>query len=262
MAKVSVIVTTYNRKEYLTETINSILNQTFSDFELIVVDNFSGYDFFELIASFNDKRIRCFQNSNNGVIATNRNIGIKHARYEYLAFCDDDDLWMSNKLEKQVLFIENNNLETKSILLYTNCIEFSEKIFRTTKKSEISTINDLLIDNQVSLSSVLISRNELNYFFNENREYIAVEDYLLWCTLKIKGYEFYLLKDALIKYRILNNSMSNANYGMSHLRIIIAKMFVLINNKNLKINYLRLCINIMLNILKFWIKKKTSKYFY
>ena len=258
MAKVSVIVTTYNRKEYLTETINSILNQTFSDFELIVIDNFSEYDFFELIGSFNDKRIRGFQNANNGVIATNRNIGIKNARYEYLAFCDDDDLWMSNKLEKQVLFIENNNLETKNILLYTNCIEFSETMFRTTRKNEISTINDLLIDNQVSLSSVLISRDELNYFFNENIEYIAVEDYLLWCTLKIKGYEFYLLKDALIKYRILNNSMSKANYGMSHLRIIIAKMFILINNKNLKINYTRLCVNIMLNISKFWIKKSSK----
>lgn len=107
---VSVIVTTYNRKELLKETIDSILSQTFTDFELIVVDNYSNYDFIEYIKSFNDLRIRPFQNQNNGIIAINRNIGINNARGEYIAFCDDDDLWKPNKLKIQYSFlIENNN---------------------------------------------------------------------------------------------------------------------------------------------------------
>ena len=76
MHNLSVIVTTYNRPSLLNETIKSILNQTFVDFELIVVDNFSNYNFFQLIKSYNDKRIKAFQNQNNGVIATNRNYGI------------------------------------------------------------------------------------------------------------------------------------------------------------------------------------------
>ena len=99
---VSVIVTTYNRKELLKETIGSILNQTFINFELIVVDNFSDYDFFEYIQLFRDDRIKPFQNHNNGIIAINRNFGIKEANGKYIAFCDDDDLWERKKLKEQL----------------------------------------------------------------------------------------------------------------------------------------------------------------
>ena len=74
---VSVIVTTYNREILLKETINSILCQTFKEFELIVVDNYSNYDYFKFINSFNDSRILPFQNKNKGIIAVNRNFGIK-----------------------------------------------------------------------------------------------------------------------------------------------------------------------------------------
>ena len=74
---VSVIVTTYNRKEMLKETILSILNQTYSNFELIVVDNFSDYDFFNFIKSFEDSRLKPIQHNNNGIIAINRNLGLK-----------------------------------------------------------------------------------------------------------------------------------------------------------------------------------------
>ena len=91
---ISVIVTTYNRKLFLKKSIDSILNQIFIDFGLIVVDNFSNYDFNKFIQSFSDERIIPFQNQNNGIIAINRNVGIKKAKGEYIAFCDDDDLWL------------------------------------------------------------------------------------------------------------------------------------------------------------------------
>ena len=94
MPKISVIVTTYNRKELLKETINSIINQTFKDFELIVVDNNSNYNFLSEIKSFDDERIVAFQNNNNGIIARNRNFGIMKSKGEFIAFCDDDDLWV------------------------------------------------------------------------------------------------------------------------------------------------------------------------
>ncbi len=105
---ISVIVTTYNRKELLEETINSILNQTFKNFELIVVDNNSNYDFLTHMNNFNDRRIHAYQNSNDGIIAINRNFGIKKARGDYIAFCDDDDLWAPQKVEIQIVTIEDS----------------------------------------------------------------------------------------------------------------------------------------------------------
>ena len=204
MAQVSVIVTTYNRKEYLTETINSILNQTFSDFELIVVDNFSEYDFFELIASFNDKRIRGFQNANNGVIATNRNIGIKHARYEYLAFCDDDDLWISNKLETQLQFLINQKFD----LVYSNTnLVYETGQIKQTNYKNINNISKLLKHNQITLSSVVL-RNNRKVLFNEQNSFVALEDYELWIRLILEGYRFKFVESPLVNYRVIKTSVS------------------------------------------------------
>ena len=107
---VTVIVTTYNRREFLKKTINSILNQTYKNFEFIIVDNYSNYDFLSHIKSFNDERIRPFQNANDGIIAVNRNYGIKEAKGEYIAFCDDDDLWMENKIEVQLKFFNHKDI--------------------------------------------------------------------------------------------------------------------------------------------------------
>ena len=101
--KVSVIIPTFNREHLLKETMEYILNQTFKDFELIIVDNYSSDNTENAVKSYNDKRIRYFKNQNNGVIAVNRNFGIKKARGEFITFCDDDDLWLPQKLEKQLL---------------------------------------------------------------------------------------------------------------------------------------------------------------
>ena len=127
MIKVSVVVTTYNRKKYLTQTIKSILNQTFADFELIVVDNYSNYDFLSHINSLNDSRIRPFQNNNNGIIAVNRNFGIKKSKGEFIAFCDDDDIWINTKLEIQlnVIYnlIQNHQLNLYNVTFVLNIFE-------------------------------------------------------------------------------------------------------------------------------------------
>ncbi len=125
MIKVSVIVTTFNRKFFLTETINSILNQSYKDFELIVVDNYSDYNFISHIKSFKDKRIRAFQNQNNGVISINRNFGIKKAKGKYLAFCDDDDIWFKEKLDLQIKKIREKkcDLVSSNMILFKNSIE-------------------------------------------------------------------------------------------------------------------------------------------
>lgn len=255
MPKVSVIVTTYNRPELVKETIFGVLNQTFKDFELIVVDNFSNYDFLKVIEEINDDRILPYQNQNDGIIAVNRNFGIKKAKGKYIAFCDDDDIWMPNKLEKQLQFLKDKHLEDDFFLIHTNCLNFNGDIKEKTNKKNVNTINDLIKSNQITFSSVIISNKLLKYNFNEFSGFLAVEDYVFWCMLKLDGYSFFLIKDALVEYRVTKSSASAVNYGLNHLRTIIALMYVIIKNKDAKINYTIYFFSVFKNITKYTLKK-------
>jgi len=98
---VSVIIPTYNRDELLRRAMESVLNQTFDDFELIVVDGAKSDETKGLVKSFGDKRLRYVPQKGKG-IANARNIGIKKARGEFIAFLDDDDIWKPEKLERQI----------------------------------------------------------------------------------------------------------------------------------------------------------------
>ncbi|WP_458187827.1 glycosyltransferase family 2 protein [Haladaptatus sp. NG-WS-4] len=103
---VSVIVPTYNRADALPRTIESVLSQTLESLELIIVDDASDDDTAEVVASYDDDRIRFFQHEENQGASTARNTGIEHAEGEYMAFLDSDDVWLPTKLEKQVLTLK------------------------------------------------------------------------------------------------------------------------------------------------------------
>lgn len=219
MPKVSVIVTTFNRKDLLGETIQSILNQTFVDFELIIVDNYSNYNFVNYVAGFNDSRIKPFQNANNGIIAVNRNFGMKNAEGELIALCDDDDLWESTKLEKQLnLFLKNNKI---------NLIATASSVIGKVGNSLIQKIRSKLLLFILSLNLVPAKYMLLMFFYitnssvmfkksiiekigllNESIEYIAVEDYDMWLRISRIG-KIYFLNENLVKYRFHNSQVSN-----------------------------------------------------
>lgn len=252
MPKVSVIVTTYNRKEYLAETIQSILNQTFQDFELIVVDNYSNYDFFALIESFNNEKITPFQNQNNGIIAVNRNFGISRAKGEFIAFCDDDDVWIKNKLEDQMIIINENKCD----LVYSNMFLFKDKIRNIIKKTSnkrIKNLKDFINKNPIVTSSVLVKNNEL--FFPEDVNLIAIEDYSLWLNLYLKGFNFELIDMPLVYYRINESNISSnkKNWATIHLKLIYLYASLLIQNPQLQIKKI-IARRIINNYLKFSIK--------
>jgi len=232
MAEVSVIVTTYNRKDFLTETLNSILNQTFNNFELIVVDNCSNYDFLTHIKSFKDDRIRPFQNQNNGIIAVNRNFGIKKAKGMYLAFCDDDDIWMKKKLEVQVQRIRQDGCD----LVSSNMVLFKKDINNITGSQNnrlVKNLKDLLTTNQINHSTVLVKRSEQVYF-NCDKTLITIEDYALWLNLYINGYKFDFINEPMIYYRI-SDSMSQKNWISKHLRTIYLLLSIKIEHPNQKV---------------------------
>ena len=232
MVQVSVIVTTFNRKFFLTETLNSILNQTFKDFELIIVDNYSDYNFIAHINTFNDKRIRAFQNQNNGVIAVNRNFGIKKAKGKYLAFCDDDDIWFKEKLDHQINIVRENgcDLVSSNMILFKNNIE---NIIGVQKNRLVNNLNDLLKQNQINTSSVLVKRTEL-VFFNCDESLVTIEDHALWINLYINGFKFDFINEPMIYYRI-SDSMSHKNRISQHLRSVYLLLSIKIKYPNQKV---------------------------
>lgn len=256
MPKVSVIVTTFNRENYLKETIQSILCQTYQDFELVVVDNFSDYDFFGFINSFNSPKIIAYQNSNNGIIAINRNLGISKAIGEYLAFCDDDDIWIANKLECQVSFLMQNpefDIVSSKIELFSN-----DQLVDTNRIPKVRrklTTFKLLYRNTVYYSTVVLRAKCLNYKFSEDPLLIATEDYQLWLKLRLSGTLIHQMNKYLVKYRISNTSayLNQQAEMYSKLNYTIWKSLLEIKERRFKIlmqvflvsciNFLKICKN-------------------
>jgi teichuronic acid biosynthesis glycosyltransferase TuaG len=212
---ISVIVTTYNRKELLTETINSILSQSHADFELIIVDNYSSYNFMEHVQSFKDNRIRPYQNHNNGIIAVNRNYGIEIAKGEYVAFCDDDDVWHFRKLETQIAAIESHKtgilISTMAQTIGIEC-EFGEQYYGITNLKTIIIKDISHYSNPIVFSSALVSKQAIIDVggFDEDPSKIAVEDYDFWIKISKLG-KFILIKEILTYYRIQDSNMSKNN---------------------------------------------------
>jgi len=204
---VSIILTTFNRKELLQQTINSILAQTYIGFELIVVDNYSNYEFLSLMDSYNDERIRAFQNNNNGIIAVNRNFGISMARGKYVAFCDDDDVWCTKKLEKQVDYA---NEHPKTIVSTFSEIIDDDNNFIRKEKWRYNKPYSIYYRNKIALSSVLVELSG-DIYFDTRQEFFAMEDYALWLKLFHLGYSVYFIPEPLLRYREGHNS-----YGRNH----------------------------------------------
>jgi glycosyltransferase involved in cell wall biosynthesis len=215
--KISVIVTTFNRKKLLLRTVNSILNQTHRNFELIIVDNFSDYDFMGFIESLGDSRIRPFQNDNNGIIAVNRNYGSMLSKSDFLAFCDDDDSWMHDKLEQQLeIMLANPELTLNATLARKMGFgaKFGQQNFGIMYRNVSLSRLRLIRDNPIITSSVLLRKNtfiSLNGF-SEDEEHITVEDLELWIRLFDTG-KISILKQVLIKYEIHDNNITRSHFA-------------------------------------------------
>lgn len=216
---ISVIIPMYNAEKFISETINSVLKQTLVDIEIILVDNCSIDNTKEIVESFIklDCRVRLIElEYNSGGPARPRNIGVENSKGEYLAFLDADDIWLPNKLEKQLKFMKENNLNFSSHgASFIN--EESEKIrsnnilknyYRRYKKYNLE---QLIKGNFIYLSSTILKKDIIEKF-NEEEHCISVEDYYLWLNLfNKKGVNYAYFNENFLKYRIVNNSISNRN---------------------------------------------------
>jgi glycosyltransferase involved in cell wall biosynthesis len=206
----SVVVPTFNRSQLLQETIESILSQTYTNFEVIVVDNMSVDDTESYVINCGDPRVRYFRNPNGGIISVNRNFGIKQSKGQFIALCDDDDIWFPTKLAKQM---EVMTSDEKVGICYSNAESFSaagtQKLFHVRRKIFSGHFGGLLFGNVIPNSSVLIRKKVLDDVgvINEVPELVGAEDYELWLRIAFR-YEARYIDEALIRYRVHPGNLS------------------------------------------------------
>lgn len=211
---VSVIMPTYNRADYLKKAVQSVLDQTFNDFEIIVINNYSTDDTLEVINAFNDSRIKVINFKNKGLIAKSRNQGIMQSVGKYVAFLDDDDLWCPDKLELQIKYMDEH---PDFDLVYSNTLIIDEHgtkkgLLKDSKDAKTGQVFlDLLYDNFIPVLTVLMKRKiiETSGLFNEAPSMRAAEDYEYWLRASLK-FNFGYVDKALTLYRIHNESVSMA----------------------------------------------------
>jgi len=208
--EISVVIPTYNESRYLKEAISSILNQTYKKIEVIVVDDGSTDDTREIVKSFDDPRIIYIFQKNRGP-SNARNVGIKRVNRKYIAFLDSDDLWLKEKLEKQVDFMEKNS---EIGLLGTGCYEVNDKVKILGKKifpvKNKILQKDLIKYNPFIQSSIMIKRevfDKISLWYDER--FRESEDYELWLRVA-DNYKIANLREALTIKRYRKEELSPA----------------------------------------------------
>lgn len=210
---VSVVMPTYNSEGYVKESITSILNQTLSDLEVIVVDDNSTDNTLCVLdeLSKSDRRVKVISLERNGGSAIARNCGIREARGRYIAFLDSDDLWMSNKLEKQIGFMSEFDIPF-CCSGYTKINEKGEMLNRDIIPPEKMTYYDMLKSNKIGCLTAVYD----TAFFGkvEMPNIRKRQDYALWLRLLRRVDSVHSIPEVLAKYRVRPNSISSNKVEM------------------------------------------------
>jgi glycosyltransferase involved in cell wall biosynthesis len=215
MPAVSVIIPTYNRAEFLRLAITSVLNQTFQDFEIIVIDDASKDHTHEVVSNFHDKRIKYIRHEVNKRVAAARNTGLLNFSGNYIAFLDDDDEWLPGKLQRQVALIEGGSATVGGI--YTGHIRVDRStgqiLDRFVPRIRGDIGYDLLKVNFIGTASTILLRKQCFDrvgLFDESIEFGEEYDLLVRVS---KEFHFECIPECLVKYYIHEDKLST-NVGV------------------------------------------------
>ncbi len=205
---VSVIIPVYNSEKFIKETLNSVLNQTYKNIEIIIINDCSIDNSENIIKSYCSKykNIIYYKKQKNEGVAVARNLALDIAKGRYVAFLDSDDLWEKEKVEKQITLIK----EKEASISYTAIEminEYQDKIKSKREVREIIDYNFLLHNTMIATSSVIIDRKKTGNFKMPLRR--LGQDYATWLMLLRNGSKAYGINEALVKYRIRDNSLSS-----------------------------------------------------
>tara|TARA_B100001057_G_C22848875_1_gene950150 strand:- start:2288 stop:3028 length:741 start_codon:yes stop_codon:yes gene_type:complete len=206
MPLVSIILPFFKKIDYIFETINSVLNQTFQDFEIILIYDDTKLDDLKLIEKrfINNSKIKIIKNEQNFGAGLSRNIGIAHSKGEIIAFIDADDLWKPRKLEKQIEFMKINNLD------FTFCNykkKLPDKEINVVSSKKIISYKDLLKSCDIGLSTVQLNKKIVDKDLFPNLK--TKEDYVAWLKLTKKKINAFNLPENLVIWQSVKGSLSS-----------------------------------------------------
>ena len=235
MSTVSAIMPSYNHAEYIAEAIESVLNQSFADLELIIIDDASKDNSKEIIRFYQEKdnRVRTIFHTENEGIAKTLNEGIEQAKGKFIAIIPSDDIWCANKLQKQLDILDKNEDlivwsdgliidgqgHSEGKLLH-QMIRHSQK-----KKRSGSILPCLLCGNYIWITSIIFKKaNISNIRFDEDLKYLNDHKFLVDLA---KHYEYHFISEPLIKYRIHGaNSILQDNQGWENDSVLVQEYFL------------------------------------
>lgn len=232
---VSVIMPCYNSSETIKSSIQSILDQTYSNLELIIIDDYSKDESTEIVETYlEDKRVKLIRNQNNLGVAETRNRGIENAQGKYIAFCDSDDVWLKDKLTKQVHYLQRYDIVCSNYILSN----IEKKRTKNIKGPEFITYHQMLKSNFIPNSSAIYNCSALGKIYQKK---VRHEDYLMWLELMKKTNIVYRIQEPLMQYNQVQQSLSG-----NKLHSLIWTYKIL--HRELKLNNLLVIRNLILNI--------------
>lgn len=200
---VSIIMPAFNSQDFIKQSIQSVLNQTYTNWELLIVDDKSTDTTVEIIKECKDDRIKLMQLTRNSGAAIARNTGIKKARGSFIAFLDSDDLWHPEKLTKQINFMLINNYNFTSTQ-YGNINEDGKLIDLTANHDQLDY--DGILKYCPGNSTVIYKAEELGKFYIPDIK--KRNDFVMWLQVIKDAGTLYGLKETLTYYRVRENSLS------------------------------------------------------
>lgn len=221
MSLISVIVPVYNGNKTIQETIQSVLNQSITDFELIIINSASTDSTLDIISQFQDPRIKVFSYPKANV-AVNRNRGLKHATAEFISFIDADDLWTKDKLADHYKALQENPKAT-IVYSWTDAIDENSRFLRACSRAKWKgdVYAKLLLDDFIGNGSNVTIRTEiLREFRGFDESLTNAQDTDMWLKLAAK-YDFVVVPKAQILYRILPYSMSSDLVGLEKSNLLV-----------------------------------------
>lgn len=206
MPKVTFLLPAYNAESYISETLDSLLNQDYKDYDILVIDDGSTDNTYEVISHFNSNKIKLIRNESNLGLIKTLNKGLSLIQSKYIARIDSDDLCMTNRLDRQVSYMDSNS----NCGVCGSSIQYFPSAFTLKLPVNDSRIKfDLIFRNAIAHPSVML-RNSVLQNFKYSEYFPNAEDYELWTRMAPQT-RFFNLPEVLVKYRIHNNQISSRN---------------------------------------------------